>query len=58
MKIRKKYNNKMVNVDVRDSDCNKRDCLVISSCNLPNGKYSCRIRDVGGCPPESKLLIK
>ena len=51
MKILKTVDGKRQSVEVRDERCKKLPCLVISDCNSP-GKYTCRIRDVQGCPKE------
>lgn len=45
-------------VEVRDVDCKKRSCLVVSKTETfcagsgaqASGGYSCKVRDTGGCP--------
>lgn len=47
--IKKRINDKMVNVYVTETKCKNRKCLVVSDCNTPNHFY-CRINEVSGCP--------
>ena len=53
MFIRILVDGKVRKVQVRDKECKDLNCLVPFSGNSP-GEYSCRIRDVKGCP-QNKL---
>jgi len=68
MKIRIKYENKYINVDVNSIKCRNRECFVpgrythhsacgMSGCsNWTDKNYSCLTRDNRGCP--DKYCIK
>lgn len=49
MKILKLVGKYRQEVEVKDGDCQFKNCLVVSDCNSP-GKFTCRVRDTQGCP--------